>query len=126
MIVETHLLTSRMASTATAPHRLARATLQDLYWTPAQLIAHHTSNGCNLCPGDLVGTGTVSGPEEADAGCMLELTRRGSRPLLLPNQEQRRWLEDGDEIIIRAYCARDGYATIGFGECRGRIGPTCR
>lgn len=123
MNVETFLLTKLMAASGQAPHRLARASLQDLYWTPAQLIAHHTSNGCNLCPGDLIGTGTVSGPEEHDAGCLLELTRRGSQPLLLPNGEQRRWLEDGDEIIIRAHCERPGFASIGFGECRGRVSP---
>jgi fumarylacetoacetase len=119
--LETLLLTARMAADGLAPQRLALASLRDLYWTPAQLITHHTSNGCNLRAGDLIGTGTVSGPEEADAGCLLELTRRGRQPLQLANGEQRPWLYDGDEVILRAHCRREGFATIGLGECRGRV-----
>jgi len=119
--VEALLLTPRMAAEGLAPQRLALASLRDLYWTPAQLVTHHTSNGCNLRAGDLVGTGTVSGPDETDAGCLLELTRRGQHPLQLTNGEQRPWLYDGDELILRAHCRREGFATIGLGECRGRI-----
>jgi fumarylacetoacetase len=123
MAIETLLLTARMRATGESPQRLASSSLRDLYWSPAQLIAHHTCNGCNLLPGDLVGTGTASGPEAADAGCLLELTERGQKPLTLANGEQRAWLLDGDELIIRAHCERDGYVSIGFGECRGTIAP---
>ena len=90
--------------------QVSRSNLRDLYWTPAQLIAHHTSNGCNLRPGDLLGTGTVSGPEPEARGCLLERTWRGTEPLTLPTGESRRFLEDGDEVTLtgdggRAVCA---------------------
>jgi fumarylacetoacetase len=84
-------------------------------------VAHHTSNGCNLRPGDLLASGTVSGPEKENRGCLLELTWRGSEPLSLPSGETRTFLEDGDEVLIRGSCTRDGYASIGFGECRGVV-----
>ena len=92
-----------------------------LYWTPAQMVAHHTINGCNLQPGDLIGTGTISGPSSAELSSMLEFTNGGSKPVVLPNGEQRGFLEDGDEVTFRAKCHRSGYATIGFGACVGRI-----
>ena len=92
-----------------------------LYWTVAQMVAHHTSNGCNLRPGDLFGSGTLSGTERGTEGCLLEMTRGGREPVTLPNGETRRYLEDGDEVIFRAHCQRAGYAGIGFGECRGRV-----
>jgi fumarylacetoacetase len=126
MEVETWLLTPRMRTAGQAPQRLARASLRDLYWSRSELIAHHTCNGCNLLPGDLIGTGTASGPAEADAGCLLELTERGQKPLTLANGEQRAWLLDGDELIIRAHCQREGFVSIGFGECRGMIAPAPR
>lgn len=85
------------------------------------MIAHHTSNGCDLQPGDLLGSGTVSGPTKDARGCLLELTWRGSEPLALPSGETRRFLEDGDEVTLRGFCKRDGFRRIGFGECRGRI-----
>ena len=92
-----------------------------LYWTPAQMVAHHTVNGCNLQPGDLIGTGTISGPSPAELGSMLEFTSAGSKPVALPNGERRGFLQDGDEITFRGRCSRQGYATIGFGSCIGRI-----
>jgi len=105
------------------PHRLSQANLRDLYWTPAQLIAHHTSNGCNLLPGDLLATGTVSGPADESAGCLLELTVGGKQPLALPNGETRSALQDGDEVILRGFCRREGFPDISLGECRGLVLP---
>ena len=94
-----------------------------LYWTPAQMIAHHASGGCNLRSGDLIGTGTISGPESTQRGSLLELTAGGKRAIELPNGEIRHFLEDGDEIVFRATCHRDGFASIGFGACVGQILP---
>ena len=101
--------------------RLSRSHLRDLYWTPAQMLTHHASNGCNLRPGDLFASGTVSGPTPAARGCLLELTTRGKEPVVLPGGETRRFLEDGDEITLRGTCERDGFRRIGFGECRGVV-----
>ncbi|MGX1104305.1 fumarylacetoacetate hydrolase family protein [Bradyrhizobium elkanii] len=94
-----------------------------LYWTPAQMVAHHSINGCNLQPGDLIGTGTISGPSPAQLSSMLEFTAAGARPAVLPNGERRGFLEDGDEVTFRGRCSREGFASIGFGSCVGRIGP---
>ena len=105
------------------PHLLSQSNAQDLYWTPGQLIAHHTSNGCNLQIGDVLATGTISGPSETSAGCLLELTRNGARPILLPTGESRTFLQDGDEIILRGFCAAPGHPRIGLGECRATILP---
>ena len=110
--VEVWLRTAKM----TEPVRLSRGNFRDMYWTVAQLVAHHTSNGCNLQTGDLLASGTISGPEKESRGCLLELGQ-----LQLPNGETRRFLEDGDEVIMRAYCEREGLPRIGFGECRGTI-----
>ena len=88
--------------------RLSRGSAADLYWTPAQLVAHHTSNGCDLRPGDLLASGTISGPTKESRGCLLELTWRGAEPLALPSGETRKFLEDGDEVIMRGYCEREG------------------
>jgi fumarylacetoacetase len=123
LIVEAHLLTSSMRDAHLPPHRLSRANLRDLYWTPAQLVAHHTSNGCNLLPGDLLATGTISGAEDDSAGCLLELTTGGRNPLVLPNGETRRALEDGDEVSLRGVCRRDGFPAVSLGECRGTVLP---
>src|SRR5690606_5635781 len=103
------------------PIRVSRSALRDLYWTPAQLIAHHTSNGCNLRPGDVIGTGTVSGESREEAGCLLERTWRGTEPLTLPTGEERRWLEDGDEVILRGRAERGGAAGLGLGPTVGRV-----
>lgn len=121
--IEVWLRTARMREQGIAPVRLSRGSLASLYWTPAQLIAHHTSNGCPLRPGDLLGSGTVSGPEKDSRGCLLELTWRGTEPVRLPSGEERRFLEDGDEVILRGSCERDGFARIGFGECAGVVLP---
>jgi fumarylacetoacetase len=123
LTVEACLLTEGMRAARQEPHQLSQANLRDLYWTPAQMIAHHTSNGCNLLPGDLVATGTVSGREENAAGCLLELTRGGARPVVLPNGENRAALEDGDEVILRGFCRREGFPRISLGECRGVVLP---
>ena len=121
--LEVLLQTAAMRERGLAPHRLSRSNLRDLYWTPGQLATHHASNGCNLRPGDLVASGTVSGPAAESRGCLLELTWRGRDPIRLPSGEERRFLEDGDEVIFRGACRREGAAPIGFGECRGTVAP---
>lgn len=103
--------------------RLSRGSFRDMYWTLAQLVAHHTSNGCNLRPGDLLASGTVSGTTKESRGSLLELSWGGKEPVVLPGGEERRFLEDGDEVIFRAYCEREGARRIGFGECRGVVLP---
>jgi fumarylacetoacetase len=121
--IEVLIRSRRMREAGTAPMSLSRSSLAGMYWTPSQLVAHHTSNGCNLRPGDLLGSGTISGPAPDARGCLLELTARGANPVRLPDGEERRFLEDGDEIILRGWCERDGYARIGFGECSGIVVP---
>jgi len=123
LTLEAYLLTPSMHEAGEPAHRLSQANLRDLYWTPAQLITHHTSNGCNLLPGDLVATGTVSGPTDESAGCLLELTAGGKQPIPLPNGETRTALEDGDEVILRGFCRREGFPDISLGECRGLVLP---
>jgi fumarylacetoacetase len=115
--VEVWLRTAKM----TEPVRLSRGNFRDMYWTVAQLIAHHTSNGCNLLPGDLLASGTISGTSKDSRGSLLELAWRGTEPVELPSGETRKFLEDGDEVIMRAYCEREGHARIGFGEVRGIV-----
>ncbi len=117
------ICTGAMKAQRLAPHRLSLGRATDLYWTPAQLLAHHASNGCNLQPGDLFGTGTISSPEGEGSGSLLEITGGGRSPLTLPSGEVRRFLEDGDEITLRARARRDGAAPIGFGACRGVVLP---
>jgi fumarylacetoacetase len=121
--VEVYLQTAKMRSAGLAPLRLSRGNAADLYWTLGQMFTHHTSNGCNLRPGDLFATGTISGSARESRGCLLELTWRGTEPLTLPNGETRKFLEDGDEVILRASCERQGAVRIGFGECRGVVLP---
>jgi len=121
--LEVLLSSARMRSAGRSPLSLSQSSFASIYWTPAQLITHHASNGCNLGPGDLLGSGTVSGPTKAGRGCLLELTWRGSEPLDLPTGETRRFLEDGDEVILRGRCRRDGFVAIGFGDCRGIVTP---
>jgi fumarylacetoacetase len=110
----------------TEPMRLSRGNFRDMYWTVAQLVAHHTSNGCNLLPGDLLASGTISGTSKDSRGSLLELAWRGTEPIELPTGETRRFLHDGDEVILRAYCEREGVPRIGFGECRGVVLPAQR
>ena len=117
------LLTPAMRQAGLDPVPVTRADFRDMYWTFAQMAAHHMSNGCNLQTGDLLGSGTVSGPTDESRACLAELTARGTVPLQLPNGETRAWLEDGDEVIFRARAERDGFVPIGFGECRGTVQP---
>jgi fumarylacetoacetase len=119
--LQVFLSSRKMREQGTAPAELCRSNLRDLYWTPAQLLAHHASNGCNLRPGDLLGSGTVSGESKESRGCLLERTWRGTEPLTLPSGESRRWLEDGDEVILRGICDRPGFTRISLGECRGTV-----
>lgn len=121
--VSVHLASRRMREDGREPDRLATANVTDLYWTPAQFVAHHTSNGCNLCPGDLFGSGTISGPAQGSYGSLNELTETGTRRLPLSSGETRLFLEDGDQVILRGRCSRDGFATIGFGDCACIILP---
>ena len=121
--LEAYLSTEAMRRAGTAPVRITQTSFALMYWTVAQMIAHHTSNGCNVTIGDLIGSGTVSGPEKSSWGSLLELTARGREPLALPGGEKRGFIEDGDEIIFRGYCAKEGFARIGFGECRGIVLP---
>jgi fumarylacetoacetase len=109
-------------ATMDAPHVITRTNFQNLYWSIAQQLAHHTVNGCNLRPGDLLASGTISGPTEESRGCMLELTWRGANPLTLPNGETRKWLEDGDSLTITGWAQGEGHR-IGFGEVTGRVLP---
>jgi len=122
--VEVWLSSARMRDVGAAPVRVSVGNAVDLYWTPAQLLAHHTSNGCNLRPGDLLGTGTISGSAPESRGCLLERSWRGREPFALPNGETRSFLEDGDEVTMRAYCERSRHPRIGFGECRGVVLPS--
>ena len=119
--LEVTLETQETRRSGMSPTRLSRTSFRHQYWTVAQMVTHHTSNGCNLRPGDLLGSGTVSGSAPDSHGCLLELTRRGDAPVSLPSGESRLYLEDGDEVTLRGYCERQGHARIGFGECRGLI-----
>jgi fumarylacetoacetase len=105
------------------PHRLSSTTYRHAYWTPSQLVAHHTINGCDLRPGDLLGTGTLSGPTPGEAGSLLELSAGGTRELKISPHETRTFLEDGDSVIFRAWCEKPGAVRIGFGEVQGHILP---
>jgi fumarylacetoacetase len=105
------------------PHRLSSTTFRHAYWTIAQLVAHHTSNGCDLRAGDLLGTGTQSGPTPGEAGSLLELSAGGTRPIQISGDEARTFLEDGDTVIFRAWCDKAGAVRIGFGEVQGRVLP---
>ncbi len=119
--LEVSLLSARMREAGAAPAILCRSNSRDLYWTMAQMLAHHTSNGCNLRTGDLLASGTVSGADKSALGCLLELTSRAKDPVTLPTGERRSFLENGDEVILRGYCEREGFRRIGLGVCRGEI-----
>ena len=119
--MQAYLLSEQMRRHGMPPLGVSRASFADMYWTVAQLITHHTSNGCGLRTGDLLGSGTVTGPDRSTAGCLLEITARGGQPIALPTGESRSFLEDGDEVILRGRCRRDGFISIGLGECRGRV-----
>lgn len=121
--MEVLLTTEQSRAGNQAPARLSRSNFRDAYWNVAQLITHHTVNGCNLQPGDMLGTGTLSGPQPSEAGSMLELNHGGKQPIELPWGEKRTFLQDGDQVIIRAECVKAGYPRIGFGECSGTVLP---
>ncbi|MFZ0480006.1 MAG: fumarylacetoacetase [Terriglobales bacterium] len=119
--LEVSIQSARMREAAMPPITLGRSNFRDLYWTMAQMLTHHASNGCNLRSGDLLASGTVSGAEKDARGCLLELTSRGREPVTLPSGEQRKFLEDGDEVVMRAYCEADGFRRIGLGTCSGIV-----
>ena len=135
--VEVHLASAKMREQGMEPVHLSTANFKDMYWTLAQMLTHHTVNGCNLQPGDLLGSGTISGTTRDARGSMLELTWDGDpfaeppvlvpgtqrTPIVLPTGEERKFIADGDEVIMKAYCEREGFRRIGFGECRGIIEP---
>src|SRR5690606_9507093 len=113
VVLEAHLASEEMRARGIPPVLVSRSSMRDLYWTPAQMVAHHTSNGCNLRPGDLLGTGTVSGPTPESRASLFERTWRGTEPFRLPTGEERRWLEDGDEVVLTGRVERPG--AVGFG-----------
>lgn len=121
--MEVYIRTAKMRGEGTPPHRLSHGPMTAMYWTIAQLLTHHASNGCNLQAGDLLGTGTLSGSDDNAKGSLLELSNGGKSSILLPNGESRTFLEDGDEIIISAFAEAPGSVRIGFGECRAMIQP---
>lgn len=121
-----HLSTKRMRDAGESASVILTSNARYLYWTPAQMVAHHTINGCNLQPGDLIGTGTISGPDPKELGSMLELTAAGSKPVKLTNGEERGFLLDGDEITFTGRCSKPGFASIGFGKCSATIAAADR
>lgn len=123
-ILEVYLSSPEMLDKKIKPMMLSRAPFNLMYWTVGQMLAHHSSNGCNLNPGDLIASGTVSGTDKDSRGCLLELTWRGTEPLTLPSGEQRKFLEDGDEVVMKGFLEADGRPRIGFGECTGRVTGT--
>ncbi|NQD95067.1 fumarylacetoacetase, partial [Pseudomonas sp. CrR25] len=121
--LEVLLQSAVMREQGMPPQRLALSNTRHMYWTVAQMVAHHSVGGCKLQPGDLFGSGTLSGPQPEAFGSLLESSFGGKQPLSLVSGEQRTFLEDGDEVILRARCHREGYPSIGFGECRGTLLP---
>jgi fumarylacetoacetase len=119
--LEALLLTEGLRAKGLPPHRMSASNTTDLYWTLAQLVAHHTCGGCNLVAGDLFGTGTISGPTPEGYGSLMELSADGQRQIALASGETRTFLENGDEVIFRGHCRMAGRAPIGFGECRARV-----
>jgi fumarylacetoacetase len=112
-----------MRQAGQAPDRVVNSNFKHMYWTFAQMVAHQASNGCNLGPGDLVGSGTVSGPDDDAQACLMEKTMMSGAPITLANGETRMWLQDGDEVILRGRAQREGFVPIGFGACTGVISP---
>ena len=119
--LEVWLQTAEMQRDGLAPQLLSQSNFEDAYWTLSQLVTHHTVNGCNLRAGDVLGTGTLSGPQALQGGSLLELSMGGQHDITLDNGEIRTFLEDGDSIILKAYAERAGSRRIGFGECRGPV-----
>ena len=123
MQLEVFLLTQKMAEEGLPAERLSHSNFTDSYWTVAQMLAHHTVNGCNMLPGDFFGSGTMSGAHEGSQGALIEITKGGKQPITLSNGESRSFLEDGDTVILKAHCAREGAVSIGFGDCKGVVLP---
>ncbi len=123
VMLEVWLRSERQRVAGDPGQRVSRGSFLDMYWTLGQMLTHHASNGCNLRPADLLASGTISGPGDGARGCLMELTRRGAEPLTLDNGEQRRFLEDGDEVRLHARCTRAGRVGIGFGACVGVVEP---
>lgn len=121
--LEVLIASARMREQGIAPTLVSRGSFRDMFWTPAQMLAHHASNGCNMQIGDLLASGTVSGPTKDSRGCLLERTWRGTEPITLGDGTERKFLQDGDEVIMRGHCVKQGYPRIGFGECRGIVLP---
>jgi fumarylacetoacetase len=121
--VDVRIASAAMREKKVEPMVISRGNMRDMYWTIMQMLVHHTSTGCNLRTGDLLATGTISGPGEDSRGCLLEKTWRGQNPITLPDGTQRKFLQDGDEVIMSAYCETEGFRRIGFGECRGVVQP---
>ena len=121
--LEVLIASAGMREKGIPPTRISVGTFADMYWTMSQMLAHHTSTGCNMRPGDLLGSGTISGPTKESRGCMLERTWRGTEPVTLADGTERRFLQDGDEVTIRGWCEGAGLSRIGFGECRGVVLP---
>jgi fumarylacetoacetase len=121
--LEVCLETAQMRNARQAPARLSQTSFRHAYWNIFQMVTHHTVNGCNLQPGDLLGSGTQSGPMPDEAGSLLELSAGGKQPVQLPNGEARTFIEDGDAVLLRGWCAKADFARIGFGECRGTVLP---
>jgi len=120
--LEVTLSTEKMRQAGLEPHVLSRGAADSaMYWSAAQIVAHHSSNGCNLQPGDLIGTGTLSTESDGGLGSLLEISRGGKQPLQLPSGETRSFLEDGDEVTLKAWCEAEGAVRLGFGECVGRV-----
>jgi fumarylacetoacetase len=124
IVLEAWLETPAMRDAGLRAVRLSQSNFADAYWTLAQLVAHHSSNGCNLRPGDLLGSGTQSGPQAGQGGSLIELTQAGKVPISLPGSETRTFLQDGDTVTLRAWCERPGRARIGFGPCVGTVRPS--
>ena len=137
LTLEGDLASEQMRSKGMDPLKISSGNFKDMYWTLAQMLTHHSSNGCNMQPGDLLASGTVSGKDKSSRGCLLELTWNGDAfanppklvpgtdrtPITLPTGEERKFLTDGDEVIIKGFCEREGFRRIGFGECRGIVTP---
>ena len=121
--LEVSIASADMRAKGMAPTLISRGNFRDMYWTIAQMLVHHTSTGCNLQPGDLIASGTVSGTAEDSRGCLLERTWRGENPVTLGDGTERKFLADGDEVTMRAFCETDGAVRIGFGECHGIVTP---
>ena len=122
--LEVTLSTAKMREQRQEPHVLSRGRVDSaMYWSAAQIVTHHASNGCNLQPGDLIGTGTLSTDSDQGLGSLLEISQGGKQPITLASGETRSFLEDGDEVTLRAWCERDGAVRIGLGECVGRVVP---